>query len=366
MTQAVAEATTAALHLRGVVLPVGEEHDLYVLAGRLTYEPVAGAETVLRGGWILPGLVDSHCHLSLSPDGPVTDEDGLRTQAYTNRDAGALLLRNPGSPADGRFLDDDPAAPRIIRAGRHVARPKRYVPGIGVEVEPAELAATVAAQAAAGDGWVKLVGDWIDRVVGDLAPLWSLDDLRVAVQVAHAAGARVAVHTFGEDALPDLIAAGVDSVEHGTGLNDDTIALLAGQGAALVPTLVNIDNFPTIADQASRYPAYAEHMRRLHATARDRVRAAYEAGVPVYCGTDAGGMLPHGLVVDEIRALHGAGLPATAALAAGSWAAREWLGRPGLVEGAPAALVAYDADPRTDLRTLASPARILLRGRVLR
>ena len=354
------------LHLRGVVLPDGEERDLYVLDGRLSHEPVGGAETVLRGGWILPGLVDAHCHVSLSPDGEVTDEDGLRAQAYANRDAGALLLRNPGSPLDARFLDDDPAAPRLIRAGRHVARPKRYVPGVGVEVEPPDLVAAVTEQAAAGDGWVKLVGDWIDRAVGDLAPLWSAAELRAAVAAAHAAGARVAVHTFGEDALPDLIAAGVDSIEHGTGLTDATIAALAGQGAALVPTLVNTDNFPAIAEKATRYPGYADHMRRLHATARDRVRAAYQAGVPVYCGTDAGGMLPHGLVAAEIRALHAAGLPAADALAAGSWAAREWLGLPGLVEGAPADLVCYDADPRVNLGVLADPARIVLRGRVVR
>jgi imidazolonepropionase-like amidohydrolase len=356
---------TDALHLRGVVLPDGRERDLYVVGGRLTYEPVAGAETVLSGGWILPGLVDAHCHVSLAPDGDVVDEAGLRAQAYANRDAGALLLRNPGSPVDARFLDDDPDAPRIIRAGRHVARTKRYIPNLAVEVEPDGLAAAITAQAAAGDGWVKLVGDWIDRSVGDLTPLWSFEELRVAVGAAHAAGARIAVHAFGEDALPALIAAGVDSVEHGTGLTDASIARLAASGAALVPTLINVDNFPLIAEQATKYPAYGAHMRRLHATARDRIRAAYEAGVPIYCGTDSGGMLPHGLVAEEIRALHGAGLPAEVALAAGSWAAREWLGLPGLVEGAPADLVAYAADPVADLGVLSAPARIMLRGRVI-
>jgi imidazolonepropionase-like amidohydrolase len=77
-------------------------------------------------------------------------------------------------------------------------------------------------------------------------------------------------------------------------------------------------------------------------------------------------MLPHGLVAAEIRALHAAGLPAADALAAGSWAAREWLGLPGLMEGAPADLVCYAADPRVDLGVLADPARIVLRGRVIR
>jgi imidazolonepropionase-like amidohydrolase len=106
-------------------------------------------------------------------------------------------------------------------------------------------------------------------------------------------------------------------------------------------------------------------MVRLHGTARARVRAAFEAGVPIYCGSDAGGGVAHGRVVDEILALHEAGLPAETALAAGSWAARRWLGRPVLEEGAPADFLICGADPRSDLAVLRSPVRIVLRGRIL-
>jgi len=70
---------------------------------------------------------------------------------------------------------------------------------------------------------VKLVGDWIDRSVGDLAPLWSDDVLRAAIAAVHDEGVRVTAHVFSEDALPGLIAAGIDCIEHGTGLTDDTI-----------------------------------------------------------------------------------------------------------------------------------------------
>ena len=64
--------------------------------------------------------------------------------------------------------------PRIIRAGRHLARPKRYQRGFAIELDDeSQLPDAVAEQARCGDGWVKLVGDWIDRDVGDLAPLWS-------------------------------------------------------------------------------------------------------------------------------------------------------------------------------------------------
>lgn len=354
------------LHLRGVVLPEGEWRELWVRDGRVTLDPVPGARTVLDGGWLLPGLVDVHCHVGLTPDGPSEDPAVWAAQARTNRDAGALLLRDAGVPVDTRGLDAVPDLPRIVRAGRHLARPRRYLPGYAEELaEVDQLPGAVARQAARGGGWVKLVGDWIDREVGDLAPLWPADVLAAAVRAAHAAGARVAVHTFGTEALPDLLAAGVDSVEHGTGLTPELVDTLAGSGAALVPTTLVIATFGDIAARATRFPAYAARLRRLARGFPAMVRAAHEAGVPIYVGTDAGG-LPHGRVVAELRALAEMGLPADAVLRAGSWGARSWLGLPGIAEGAPADLVAYPADPRRDLAVLGAPSRVVLRGAVVR
>jgi imidazolonepropionase-like amidohydrolase len=356
----------APLHIRGICLPHDEERDLYLVGDRITLEPVPGAETVLAGGWLVPGLVDCHCHVGLSPSGPLADPADQAAQALADRDAGALLIRDAGSPVDNRSVQARADLPRLIRAGRHVARTKRYLRDVGVEVEPDGLVEAVAEQARLGDGWVKLVGDWIDRAEGDLRPLWPADALAAAVSRAHELGARVAVHVFGDDALPDLVAAGVDSLEHATGLSGALVDEVARRGTAIVPTLINIDNFPSIAESASRFPAYADRMRALHRTSRQRVRDAADAGIPIFVGTDAGGVMAHGLAGREIRALHAAGLPAQAALAAGSWAARDWLGLPGLAEGAPADLVAYPSDPRLDLAVLDAPARIVLKGRVVR
>jgi imidazolonepropionase-like amidohydrolase len=356
-----------ALHLSGVVLPEGGHRDVWVREGRFTFEPVPGAETVSRGGWLLPGLVDAHCHVGIGKGGAHVDDPAeQREQALVERAAGVLALRDCGSPVDTRALDDDPELPRIIRAGRHLARPRRYIPELAVELEPADLAAEVRVQARRGDGWVKLVGDWIDREVGDLAPEWPAEAITAAIAAAHDEGARVTAHTFGTDALPDLIRAGIDCIEHGTGLTEELIGEMAARGTAVVPTLVNVENFPDFAAAGEKkFPAYASTMRRLYASAGAVVRAAYDAGVPVFAGTDAGGGIDHGVIADEVRALHEAGLPAEAALAAASGGARAWLGLPGIEEGAPADLVVYDADPRADLGTLEFPQRIVLRGAVV-
>jgi imidazolonepropionase-like amidohydrolase len=141
---------------------------------------------------------------------------------------------------------------------------------------------------------------------------------------------------------------------------------MAARGTAVVPTLVNVENFPGFAAAGEKkFPAYASTIRRLYANSGAVVRAAFDAGVPVFAGTDAGGGIAHGVIADEVRALHKAGLPAEAALAAASWSARAWLGLPCIEEGAPADVVVYDTDPRTDLDALRRPQRMLLRGRVV-
>ncbi|MEW2302475.1 amidohydrolase family protein [Streptomyces sp. NPDC006655] len=355
----------AVLHVKGRVLagPEDVRDELWVVGGRVSYDRPAGARDIRTvTGWALPGLVDAHCHVGLGPHGPV-DAATAEKQARTDREAGTLLIRDAGSPSDTRWVDDRDDLPKIIRAGRHIARTRRYIRNFAHEIEPADLVAYVAQEARRGDGWVKLVGDWIDRDLGDLAPSWPRDAVEAAIAEAHRLGARVTAHCFAEDSLQDLVEAGIDCVEHATGLTEDLIPLFAARGVAIVPTLVNIATFPRLAAGGDeKFPRWSAHMRRLHERRYDTVRGAYDAGIPVYVGTDAGGSLAHGLVADEVAELVTAGIPPLDALAATSWAARAWLGRPGLEEGAPADLVVYESDPRADVRVLASPRRVVLNG----
>lgn len=358
-----------ALHVRGVVLPDDEVRDLWLVGDLVTFEPMGDAETVSDMGYVLPGLVDAHCHIGIAPGGaPVSTLDEARTLAAIDRDTGVLAIRDAGSPYPYSQLDDDPDVPRLARAGRHIAPVKRYLRDIGLEVTAEEVPAAVAAQAAVGNGWVKLVGDWLDRSVEDLAPAWDAATLRAGVAAAHAAGARVATHTFSEEAVDILVRAGVDSVEHGLGLSAELIDEMARRGTALVPTMMNIATLGNVAERAAeKFPGYAAHLLRLRDGFPRVVAAAYDAGVPIYLGTDAGGGISHGRLAQEMLLLRErTGMSAIDVLCSASWGARDWLGFPGLVEGGLADLVVYDADPRVDLAVVAAPKHIVLRGRVLR
>ncbi len=353
------------LHLTGPVLvgPEDVRDEAWVIDGRITYAAPAGDHDSQRiDGWVLPGLVDAHCHVGLGPHGAVTRQVA-EDQATSDRDHGTLLIRDAGQPGDTRWIDERPDLPKVVRAGRHIARTRRYIRNFAWEVEPEDLVATVRQEARRGGGWVKLVGDWIDRTSGDLEPCWPADVLAEAIAAAHEEGARTTAHCFGEASLVDFAAAGSDCVEHATGLLPDTIDAFATKGIAIVPTLVNIATFPQIAAPAEeRYPAYHRRMLALHERRYTTIRSAYEAGVPIYLGTDAGGSLPHGLVAQECAELVAAGLPPLAVLDAATWGARAWLGTPGLDEGADADLVVLPADPRTDVAAVAAPTAVVLRG----
>ncbi|WP_340539420.1 amidohydrolase family protein [Nocardioides sp. GXZ039] len=350
---------------RGTVLPDGEARDVYVIEGRITYEPQTGAETVAQG-WIVPGLVDAHNHLGLEDHGAVDDAE-TEQQAIADRDSGALLLRDCGSPADTRWVHERDDLPRLIRAGRHVARTRRYIRNYAHEVEPDELVETVAGEARAGDGWVKLVGDWISRDTGDLAPSFPAEDFAAAIAAAHENGAKVTAHCFGTDVLSGLLDAGIDCLEHGTGLSEDHLEQMVAGDVALVPTVLQTAKFPEFADAGrAKFPDYAATMEDLYRRRRDVLLAAHEAGVALYVGTDGGGSGRHGALSEEIRAMIDFGLPAADVVAAASWKGREWLGwNAGLDEGDPADFVVFDADPREDLTTLTRPACVVLRGAVV-
>lgn len=319
-------------------------------------------------GWITPGLVDVHCHIGIGAAGGVGDDDML-AQAHADRASGVLLARDCGVPVDNRVITGRPDTLRLIRSGTHIAKPKRYIRGLSIDVEhESDLPRVMAAQAENSDGWVKIVGDWIDRSDGadsDLAPLWSTEALIDGVSAAHEARARVTVHTFGRDTIDGLLEAGVDCIEHGTGMTDDHVREAAARGIPVTPTLMQVALFDEFADQAgTKYPVYAATMRNLRARNRELIAALYDHGVQLLPGTDAGGYQAHGQLPRELALWEDAGIPPSDIIDFATWRARDFLTYPALYDGAPADLCVYAEDPRARTRAIAEPVMTMLAGRV--
>lgn len=352
-----------ALHLRGHVLPGGTQRDVYVVDGRFTFEAPRKPTTIVERGWIVPGLVDAHAHLALhSPMAGGSSAERVRASARAQLDAGVLLVREPGGP-DHASTTVGPAEglPRTLTGGRFLAPPGGYVPGLAREVSAADLGSAVAEEARASGAWAKVVGDFLGPE-GRIVAHWDRKTLVRAAEAAHSEGAKIAIHAMRPDVIEDAIEAGFDSIEHGIGLRRDLIDAMVERNVALVPTLVITDPVRAWLNQEMSSEAFAETSRWLQ-TQPGVVAAAASAGVAVLAGTDAG-MVPHGVIAREVEALLEAGLPPDRALGAASWDARAYLGLPAIEEGAPADLVVYGSDPRSDSNVLARPGLTILDGRI--
>jgi imidazolonepropionase-like amidohydrolase len=344
----------AVLRIRGFALPDGDPVDLYADGDRWTDDPVTGAE--LAGeGWLLPGLTDAHTHPGADPGKPL-DEGVLRDDLRAHVAAGVTVIRSPGLAGDPpEWFGADGDVPRAVHAGPWIAQHGQFIDGWGRRFSHAEMPAAAAAQAARS-GWAKIIADW-----GPGDEVIPADVLTAVVEAVHAAGGRVAVHSQQAAGGVAAVAAGVDSLEHGMCLDPDLLPQMAAQGTALTPTLKVITD--VIEDVRQRPDGPRKDWYLTGATAHPSLAAAAaEAGVTILAGTDS---WPHGKIADEIRALAAAGLRPHDAIAAGSWAARGYLGLGGLTPGAPADAVIYDADPRADLSLLDAPRAVILRGRLI-
>jgi imidazolonepropionase-like amidohydrolase len=359
-----------ALHIRGIELPGGEVIECWIDSGRLSFEPLPGAETVVDGGFLLPGLVDAHSHPGRGELGAPLDTVKLEADARAHAQAGVALVRVAGSPdrplpagmAGSSGPREEQGLPRLLDAGVPLGVPGQFPPTAGRIVAAADLPeAAVENCQAAGGTWCKIYADWIvDEETFANPPLTPGDALAEAVRRVHAIGGRVAVHATHASACRAAVEAKVDSLEHGMWLDPSLLPQIAAQNTALTPTITvwkrQLDGIMSAPEPARSW--FLDGLRRLPSLAAQ----AHAAGVTVLAGTDSE---PHGRVAEEIRSL-AEGLPADAAVGAGSWTAREFFGLPArLTEGAPADLVAYRSDPREDLTVLDHPSRVILNGRVL-
>lgn len=353
--------------------------------------PEGGATLVdLRSAFVLPGLIDMHVHLfnegdpmksrleALSRD----DGDALiiaEENARKTIEAGFTTVRDLGSdPRLIRALRDgiDRGAvtgPSIVNAGRMISVTGGHGDGTnGTAAEFAEAIAAhqintcdgpddcrraVRAQIGLGALVIKFAatGGVLSNVAGGLGKQMTLDEMKAIVETAHSFGRRVAVHAHAGEGVRAAIEAGADTIDHGTFLDDATIAAMKAKGVWLVPTMLAPQAALANARAGLLPAATRPKAEAAAAAAVASHRKAFAAGVKVAFGTDTG-VSKHGENAREFALMVGAGLTPSQAIAAATVGAADALDRKdqiGSIEpGKWADLIAVAGDPLADVTRL--------------
>lgn len=328
------------------------------------------------GSTIVPGMVDSHSHLSMpggaqwvdrgfDPTDELLDagEDNgelmVRAGIRWARDVGAVRRQTPDGRTRALSLElrdrwaGNHDRPYVRAAGTWITRLGSLPPGMAIEVAHAgDLGQAVTTQLDDGADLVKL---YLDGPDADIAP-FSFDEVAGAVATAHARGAKVAAHSSTLAGAQVGADAGVDSLEHGFTLDADSAAAMARNGVTLVSTLGVLHSWQTFAasttmDRFAAPESVAGVAQRLE-QAEHSVLLAHSAGVAIAAGSDfGGGSLRANQLAWEVQALISAGIEPQVALAAATWRGGDLLGdeAAGRIRvGGPAHFSLVHGDPLSD------------------
>lgn len=359
----------------------------------------------LRQHFVLPGLIDSHVHLSSDRGGvagqlasvqmnPVDVAYEAQMNARKTLMAGFTTVRNLGD-SDGviRALRDAVNAgkvegPRILTANSSISATAGHAdPTLGFRTDLRDAVSrngnvcdgvdacrrAVRTQIAEGADVIKMTitGGVNSRIGAGLGAQMFEDEARAVVETARMYDKKVAVHAHGADGINLALRLGVDSIEHGTLLDDASLKLFRDGGTYYVPTLSTVNGY--LARIASNPDAYTGEVRskidwRIGITGKALERAV-PAGVKIAFGTDAGVSL-HGRNADEFELLVKHGLTPMQAIEAATTHAADLLGLKGtvgaLTPGHAADLVAVEGDPLADVTVLKQVDWVLRDGQVLK
>jgi len=366
------------------VVAIRDEKVLY--AGPASAWQDAGSDSLhldLSGRFVLPGLIDAHVHLSGSGEADSQFGDGdaamvlkILSNAQKNLAAGITTVRDLGGWNELEFVvrdwirRDEFAGPRLCLAGRFISITEagaeyykgmyRVADGVG------EVRKAVREQVKNGADVIKMgvTGAVLVESGSPGATHFNVDEMQALMEEARKFGKRVAMHAHGIDGIRKAVAAGVDTLEHGTYLYQDpeVIETMAQQGIFLVPTLkVGWDII--LADDPNIPEWIMEKNKSTQGDAIRSLKMAYDAGVPIAMGSDVGTPLNyHGENALEVHWMQRAGLSAMDAIVAATGnAARalgwnSWLGT--LAPGKVADLIVLDSNPLDDLRVLAQKEHV--------
>jgi len=336
-----------------------------------------GAEIVdASGATIVPGLVDCHAHFTglgganwiARFDDPEADLIARGAEAAHDLvRMGILSARDVGAPhrLNIRIRDahrGQTNAPTIVAAGTWLARRDKFPPFVVFVDSADELRRAAIAEMEAGADLVKIAVD--TGRTGDEVT-FTADELKPTVGAVHERGKRITAHAQGKGAAV-AVEAGVDSIEHGFGVDAATAAKMAGH-TTFVPTLSVLDSFIGFAaTDGGRFADTKAASVALLDQAFGAVRAAKKAGVRIATGSDfGGGSVRPGHLAWEVQMLVRAGLEPHEALASATWIGGELLGikDAGTIrEGGPADVVLVHGDPLSDPAVLWRVWRVYHRG----
>ncbi|MCF8451778.1 MAG: amidohydrolase family protein [Pedobacter sp.] len=351
----------------------------------------------MRNQTVMPGFIDSHVHLSgetsknqYMEEFTLNDEDyALKAVKYSERTlmAGFTTVRDLGGivaiSLRNAINQGDIKGPRILAAGKSIATTgghadpsngySRALIGDpeakdGVVNSPEEARKAVRQRYKESSDVIKITatGGVLSNAKDGAGAQFTEDEIKAVVSTAKDYGYRVAAHAHGAEGMKRAIRAGVSSIEHGTFMDDEVIALMKENGTYYVPT---ITAGKSVADSA-KIPGYYPPLVVPKAIAtgpkiQSTFAKAYKAGVKIAFGTDAG-VFAHGKNYKEFEYMVEAGMPAMEAIKSATMGAADLLGisdRIGSIEkGKSADIIAVNGDPIKDIKVLSSMNFVMKEG----
>lgn len=373
--------------------------DILIRAGRIAAigarreiearSPGTASVVPLDGRWVCPGLMNAHAHACLDagpdPEAVLRGENRTQTVVRSARrleaalQAGVTTIRDVGGPDDidielaGMIAAGEIAGPRMLASGRVVTMTGGHGWWIGRQADgPDAVRQATRQNLRAGAHAIKLMATGGMMTAGRQAgqPQLTIEEMAAGVDEAHKREVPVAAHAESRVGVLNAIRAGVDSVEHGHGGDQEAIELMLQHGTALVPTILSDRRIIDHGVAAGIPDFVVEQCAALHDGLVTFLEAAIHAGVRIAAGNDGGApLVPIGDMVDELELYVRHGMTPLAALASATTvtAALFGIADVGLVQaGHTADLLVLEGDPLVSVAALRDPVQVFRAGMPIR